>query len=102
MTFTQYEARFVDFSRDAAILIPIEREKVQRFIKGLTYGISLQMAREAETETSFTQVVEISRRIERNRGQATETTSRPIIFDDSVVPCLEVGVHMVGDILSGR
>lgn len=49
-----------------------------RFIEGLTYGIKLQMAKEAEIEISFTQVVEIARRIKHIRGQARQTT-----FDES-------------------
>ncbi|XP_070057348.1 uncharacterized protein [Nicotiana tomentosiformis] len=38
MTVTLYEKRFVDLSCDGDILIPTERERVKRFIDGLTYG----------------------------------------------------------------
>lgn len=64
----------------AAILILPEREKVWRFIEGLTYDIILHMAREAEAETIFSQVMEIARRIECIGGQGREATSdkRPI------------------------
>lgn len=75
MTVTQYERRFVDLCRHAAIFIPTKREKVQRFIKGLTYCIRLQMFKEVDNETSFTQEADISRRIERIRGQGREATS---------------------------
>lgn len=51
--------RFVDLSHRASILTPTKREKVRRFIEGLTYGIRLEMAREAESETSFSQVIDI-------------------------------------------
>ncbi|XP_070050459.1 uncharacterized protein [Nicotiana tomentosiformis] len=41
MTITQYETKFVDLSRHTVILIPTERERVRRFINGLTYGIRI-------------------------------------------------------------
>ncbi|XP_070032003.1 uncharacterized protein [Nicotiana tomentosiformis] len=75
MVVTRYETIFVDLSYHTTIMIPAKRERVQRFIDGLTYGIRLQMARETEDDISFTQVVEIARRIECLMGQARETTS---------------------------
>ncbi|XP_070052634.1 uncharacterized protein [Nicotiana tomentosiformis] len=82
MTVTQYETKFVNLSCYATILIPTKKERVRRFIDGLTYGIRLQMAKETEDDISFTKVAEISRRIENNRGQAREMTSnkRPRYF----------------------
>ncbi|XP_070045311.1 uncharacterized protein [Nicotiana tomentosiformis] len=41
MFVTQYETRFVDLARHAIILLPTEREKVRRFIDGLTFSIRL-------------------------------------------------------------
>lgn len=82
MTVTLYKMRFIDLSRNEVVLIPTEREKVWRFIEGLAYGIRLQIARDTETETSLTQVVEITKGIEWIRGQGREVTSdkRPCYF----------------------
>ncbi|XP_070036919.1 uncharacterized protein [Nicotiana tomentosiformis] len=41
MTVTQYETRFVDLARHTIIFLPIERERVKRFIDGLTFTIRL-------------------------------------------------------------
>lgn len=66
---TQYEMKIVDLSRHATFLIPMEKENMKSFIEWLNFSIRLQMARETETEITFTQVVDISRSIERIRGQ---------------------------------
>ncbi|XP_070054538.1 uncharacterized protein [Nicotiana tomentosiformis] len=57
MTITQYENRFIYLSRHAVVLIPPERERVRRFIDGLTFGIKLHMAKETEDDISFNRVV---------------------------------------------
>ncbi|XP_070039218.1 uncharacterized protein [Nicotiana tomentosiformis] len=82
MTVTQHETRFVDLSHHVVTLIPTERERVRRFIDGLTYGIRIQMARETEDDISSTRVVEIARRIEGSRVQGREAASekRPSHF----------------------
>ncbi|XP_070050759.1 uncharacterized protein [Nicotiana tomentosiformis] len=69
MTVTQYETRFVDLARHAIILLPTERERVRRFIDGLTYTIRLQIAKERKTDISFQTSMNIARRIELVRAQ---------------------------------
>ncbi|XP_070050862.1 uncharacterized protein [Nicotiana tomentosiformis] len=69
MTFTQYETRFVDLARLAIVLPPTEKERVRRFIDGLTYTIRIQMAKETWSDISFQAVVNIARRIEIVRAQ---------------------------------
>jgi len=46
MIVTQFETKLVDLARHAIILLPTERERVRRFIDGLTFSIMLQMAKE--------------------------------------------------------
>ncbi|XP_070050561.1 uncharacterized protein [Nicotiana tomentosiformis] len=48
MTVTQYEFRFVDLALHALLLLPMEGERVRRFIEGLTHPIRLQMAKETK------------------------------------------------------
>ncbi|XP_070039407.1 uncharacterized protein [Nicotiana tomentosiformis] len=67
MTVTQYEMRFADLARHVIWLVPTEREKIRRFIDGLNYGLHYSLAREAETNARFDQVVEIFRRLEKVR-----------------------------------
>nr|XP_033511285.1 uncharacterized protein LOC117276061 [Nicotiana tomentosiformis] len=59
-----------------AILNPIDRERVRRFIDGITFGIRLQMAKQTGEDISFQWVVEIARRIEMIRGQSREVVSQ--------------------------
>ena len=64
MTVTQYEKRFVDLARHALLLLPIEMERVRRFIDGLTHPIRLQMVKETGGEIYFQTAANISRWIE--------------------------------------
>lgn len=52
-------------SHYVALLVPIEKKRVRRFVKGLSYILIFRMAREVETETTFYQAVGIARRVER-------------------------------------
>ncbi|XP_070056603.1 uncharacterized protein [Nicotiana tomentosiformis] len=83
MTVTQYETRFVDLARYVIILIPTEREKVRRFIDGLTYTIRLQMANETESDISFQTAVDIARRIEMvpTQERGSVSNKRPLHSD---------------------
>ncbi|XP_070032496.1 uncharacterized protein [Nicotiana tomentosiformis] len=67
MTVTQYEMRFANLARHAVWLVPTERERMRRFIDGLNYGNRVSLAREAETDFRFDQVVENSRYLESVR-----------------------------------
>ncbi|XP_070041444.1 uncharacterized protein [Nicotiana tomentosiformis] len=69
MTVTLYKTRFVDIARHATILLPTEKERVRRFIDGLTYTLRLQIAKETGSDISFQTVVDIARRIELVRAQ---------------------------------
>ncbi|XP_070045219.1 uncharacterized protein [Nicotiana tomentosiformis] len=64
MIVTQYVTRFVDLTRHAIIFLPTERERVRRFIDGLTFTIRLQMAKEMRYDISLQRTIEIARRIE--------------------------------------
>ncbi|XP_070037181.1 uncharacterized protein [Nicotiana tomentosiformis] len=64
MTVTQYETRFVDLARHVIVFLPTEKEKVRRFIDGLTYTIKIQMDKETRNDISFQTTVNIARRIE--------------------------------------
>lgn len=55
---------FTELARYAAFLVPIDRERVRKFIEGLNFGIRYGMAREVETNTTFHQAIEISRHLE--------------------------------------
>ncbi|XP_070042810.1 uncharacterized protein [Nicotiana tomentosiformis] len=68
MTMSEYAMRFTELSRHATTLVSTDRERVRRFIEGLTYNLRFGMAHELETETPFHQVVEIARRLECIRG----------------------------------
>ncbi|XP_070057031.1 uncharacterized protein [Nicotiana tomentosiformis] len=64
MSVTDYEARFSELSRHALMILPMDTERVRRFVAGMHSGIRANMAREVEMWTSYQLVVEIARRIE--------------------------------------
>ncbi|XP_070008141.1 uncharacterized protein [Nicotiana sylvestris] len=64
MTVTQYETRFIDLACHVLIILPIERERVRRFIEGLIQPIRLQMAKETGSEISFQEVANVARRVD--------------------------------------
>ncbi|XP_070045607.1 uncharacterized protein [Nicotiana tomentosiformis] len=101
MTVTQYETRFVDLARHSVILFSMERERVRRFINGLTFSIRLRMAKHIGDDISFQRAEEIARRIEMLSGQDRWWHLRRglVIFVVAVVPRLEVGVHLVEALL---
>ncbi|XP_070057412.1 uncharacterized protein [Nicotiana tomentosiformis] len=82
MTVTHYETQFVDLARHAIVLLPTERERVRRFIDGLTFSIRLQMAKESGDDISFQRTVDIARWIEivcgQDRGMVSD--KRPCHF----------------------
>ncbi|XP_070055112.1 uncharacterized protein [Nicotiana tomentosiformis] len=69
MTVTQYETRFVDLACHVIVLLPTEKERVGRFIDGLTYTIRLQMAKEIGSDISFQTPVNIARQIKLVHAQ---------------------------------
>nr|XP_009770328.1 PREDICTED: uncharacterized protein LOC104221044 [Nicotiana sylvestris] len=79
MTVLEYAIRFSELSRHAPTLVPIVKERVRRFIEGISYDLKFCMARELQTDTPFQQVVDISRMLECIRGDEKEAkdTKRP-------------------------
>ncbi|XP_070057372.1 uncharacterized protein [Nicotiana tomentosiformis] len=53
MTVSEHATRFSELSRHAPALVSTVRERVRRFIEGLSYGLRLGMAWELETDASF-------------------------------------------------
>ncbi|XP_070035436.1 uncharacterized protein [Nicotiana tomentosiformis] len=66
---TQYEMRFSKLARQAIWLVPTNRERVKRFIDGLTFQLRLLMTRERVFGATFDEVVDIAHQIEMIRRQ---------------------------------
>ncbi|XP_070031653.1 uncharacterized protein [Nicotiana tomentosiformis] len=60
--------RFSELARHAIWLVPTDREKIRRFIDGLTYQLRLLMTRERVSGATFDEVVDIALQIEMVRG----------------------------------
>ncbi|XP_070050833.1 uncharacterized protein [Nicotiana tomentosiformis] len=56
--------RFSELSRHAVWLVPTDRERIRRFINGLTYQLWLLMTRERVFGAYFDEIVDIARQIE--------------------------------------
>ncbi|XP_070043123.1 uncharacterized protein [Nicotiana tomentosiformis] len=72
MTVSEYAIRLSELSCHGPTLVPIVKERVRRFIEGLSYDLRFCMARELKTDTLFKQVVEIIRMLERVRDEERE------------------------------
>ncbi|XP_033514348.1 uncharacterized protein [Nicotiana tomentosiformis] len=83
MIVTQCETRFVDLAHHAIIVFPTGKERVRRFIVGLTFSNRLQMNKENGDDISFQRALEIARRIEMIRSQDREVVSEkwPHLFE---------------------
>ncbi|XP_070034666.1 uncharacterized protein [Nicotiana tomentosiformis] len=75
MAVTQYETRFVDLACHATILLPTERERVRRFIDGLTNTIRLQITKKPRIDNSSQTAVDIARWIELVRAHERGSVS---------------------------
>ncbi|XP_070036547.1 uncharacterized protein [Nicotiana tomentosiformis] len=60
MSVTQYEMQFLKLARHAIWLVPTDRERIRRFIDGLTFQLRLLMTRERVSGTTFDEVVDIA------------------------------------------
>ncbi|XP_070050546.1 uncharacterized protein [Nicotiana tomentosiformis] len=69
ISVTQYEMRFSELARHAVWLVPTDRERIRRFIDGLTYHLRLLMIRERVSGATFDEVVDIARHIVMVRSQ---------------------------------
>ncbi|XP_070040024.1 uncharacterized protein [Nicotiana tomentosiformis] len=61
--------RFSELTRHAVWLVPTDRERIRRFVDGLTYQLQLLMTRERVSGATFDEVVDIARKIEMVRSQ---------------------------------
>ncbi|XP_070010085.1 uncharacterized protein [Nicotiana sylvestris] len=69
MTVMQYEMRFFELARYAIWLVLTDRERIRRFVDGLTYQPRILMIRETVSSATFEEVVDITREIESVRRQ---------------------------------
>ncbi|XP_070034512.1 uncharacterized protein [Nicotiana tomentosiformis] len=65
----QYEMRFSELASHVIWLVPIDRERIMRFIDGLTFQLRLLMTRGRVSGATFDEVVDIALQIEMVRGQ---------------------------------
>ncbi|XP_070049315.1 uncharacterized protein [Nicotiana tomentosiformis] len=61
--------RFSELARHAVWLVPTDRERIRRFIDGLTYQLWLLMTRERVSGVTFDEVVDSARQIDVVRSQ---------------------------------
>ncbi|XP_070046642.1 uncharacterized protein [Nicotiana tomentosiformis] len=72
MSVTQYNMRFSELACHSVWLVPTDRERIRRFIDGLTYQLWLLMTRERVSGATFNEVVDIALQIEMVRSQERE------------------------------
>ncbi|XP_070039603.1 uncharacterized protein [Nicotiana tomentosiformis] len=72
MFLTQYEMRFFELARHAVWLVPSERERIRRYIDGLSYPLRFVMTRENASGARFDEVVDIARRLKLVYSQERE------------------------------
>ncbi|XP_070056505.1 uncharacterized protein [Nicotiana tomentosiformis] len=79
MSTTQYELIFSELAHHAIWLVPTDRERIKRFIDGLTYQLRLLMTRERVYGATFNEVVDIARQIEvvRSHERSDREAKRP-------------------------
>ncbi|XP_070040015.1 uncharacterized protein [Nicotiana tomentosiformis] len=69
MVVMQYEMRFSELARHVVWLVPTDRERIRRFIDGLTFQLQILMTRERVSSATFDEVVDIAQEIESVRNQ---------------------------------
>ncbi|XP_070008403.1 uncharacterized protein [Nicotiana sylvestris] len=72
MTVSQYESRFSKLDRHAICMVPIDRERIRRFVDGLNYHLRILMTRDRVLGATFEEVVDIAREIKMVRYQDRE------------------------------
>ncbi|XP_070032519.1 uncharacterized protein [Nicotiana tomentosiformis] len=72
MPMTQYMMIFLELAHHAIWFIPTERERIRRFIAGLSYGLHFVMTRENASGARFDEVVDIAWRLELVHSQERE------------------------------
>ncbi|XP_070017630.1 uncharacterized protein [Nicotiana sylvestris] len=63
MTVTQYEMRFSKLARYVVWLVPTDKERIRRFVNGLTHQLQILMTRERVSGATFEEVIDIAREI---------------------------------------
>ncbi|XP_070035284.1 uncharacterized protein [Nicotiana tomentosiformis] len=64
LSVAQYKMRFLELSHHTVWLVPTERERIRRFIGGLTHHLRFAMTRGSVSAARFDEVVDIARRLE--------------------------------------
>ncbi|XP_070054449.1 uncharacterized protein [Nicotiana tomentosiformis] len=72
MFVIQYKMRFFELARPTVWFVPTDRERIRRFINGLTDLLRLLMTRERVSDATFDEVVDIAQQIETVRSQERE------------------------------
>ncbi|XP_070019332.1 uncharacterized protein [Nicotiana sylvestris] len=79
ITVSQYELRFSELALHAIWMVLIDRERIGRFVDGLTYQLCILMTRERVSGSTFEKVVDIAREIESVRRQEREEREADLI-----------------------
>ncbi|XP_070035493.1 uncharacterized protein [Nicotiana tomentosiformis] len=71
--------RFLELARHTVWLVPTERERIRRFIDGLSYQLHFVMTRANTSGARFDEEVDIARRLElvRSKEREERETKRP-------------------------
>ncbi|XP_070054908.1 uncharacterized protein [Nicotiana tomentosiformis] len=85
----EYEMRFSELARHAVWLVLFDRDRIRRFIDGLTYQLRLLMTRERVSGATFDEVVDIARQLEGQSSlsaiPAQSTSRAPSVQGSSVL-----------------
>ncbi|XP_070057227.1 uncharacterized protein [Nicotiana tomentosiformis] len=68
LSVTQYEMRFSELARHTVWLVPTKRDRIKRFIDGITYQLYFAMTQESVSGARFDVVVDIAPRLEMVRS----------------------------------
>ena len=83
MTVSEYEARFHELSRHAAMILPTEEERVRCFVRGLRLQLRIETQSLVSAGRSFLDVVDHARTIEQLRREAQGGSGKRARQEDS-------------------
>ena len=72
MSVVEYEGKFRAFARHASMILPIEDERVRRFVKGMIIPIHLGVSQVAASGVPFQNVVDAAKELEMIRREKFE------------------------------
>ena len=72
MLVAEYEGKFHALARHALMILPIEAERVRRFVKGLIIPIRLGVCQVAASGVPFQKVVDAAKELEMIRREEFE------------------------------